>query len=221
VIDSGALEIPMRINLFLITLFASAVIAKILASPLILTNPIGISGGGSIYSPDCICGISEGITGSIGYSFGASGSNGTDTVSISVLDITGAPIFTVIGQPVILNEGICPLQENLQPYCTASIDGISGAGGYTALGGGLGMIFVYSDNLPFPPLTLLAEAEVYSVGAITSIDNYTITGCMFTCPAEFFDEFTLSSTPEPSTLCSVGLALCFWGFAAIHPRTKK
>jgi hypothetical protein len=155
--------------------------------------------------------------GGLGLMFGASGSNGIDTVSIrTIQDIQLPQIdlqdFNLANLVFDADVGRCVGGINTPyPACWASIDGISGYGAFTNIGGGIGLVQVYMA----PPLTpspfstfpgpLLAEAQVFSQSKLVSVryglgyspgaDSFSAT---FTLVADPPDSMT-EPVPEPAT----------------------
>ncbi len=178
-----------------------------LSADVLMVGPIYINGTGSMYDPDRAFG--EGFPGTEGFALSASGSNGTDFVSIAVsdvdLDVSGgpAPPMPSVGSRLAFSATTaeCQLGASVGPpypvQCFANIDGVMGIGSFTNLGGGLGTLQVYALENPSSLLgPLLAQAEVITYSDfITSVS---------TAPPNspgnptFLSTFVLQATPEPS-----------------------
>ena len=177
---------------------------------MLYVGPIFLTGSGSLYDPDPAPYGGEGIPGSRGVTFQASGSNGTDSVSINMGDLPlGFDLGMLLpivgdGTSVSASAPMCiqgPFMTVL--VCNAVIDGIGGLGAFTNIGGGIGWVQVYAiEDIPNVPRgifpgPLLAQAEVISDAIFTSVtpgapdDNGP--------PIEFQSTFDIVSSPEPST----------------------
>jgi hypothetical protein len=143
-------------------------------------------------------------------------------VYLYVIDVTIPPLALPMADPLTAGLDQCMDGESFQPLCSAAIDGVVGYGGFTNLGGGLGMVYVYSEIFgPEPCGTILAEAEVDTVLDIVSQSpSASIAGCEINCPASFQEQFALvTSAPEPASMRLVGSALLL--FAASVPISAK
>src|ERR1700733_837656 len=166
-------------------------------------GPIYINGSGSLYDPDPV----EGLVGSVGTTFSAFGSNGTDSVSI-LAAIEPSPYVPMpsVGSSVSFSATTGPCLEGFssfipQEQCNANIDGIMGLAAFTNIGGGMGIVQVYAlEDLgslcmacAAGPLLAQAEVVTYS-GVITSVSTAPPNS-----PSDprFFSTFVLQS-PEPS-----------------------
>jgi hypothetical protein len=116
----------------------------------LFVGPIDLTGAGSFYDPDPALG--EGLPGTVGVAFSASGSNGADSVSISVSEVDqgGYIGFPIVGSTMRFSAGLngclvgfSSIFPSLQ--CVATIDGITGIGSFTNLGGGAGIVQVYQE----------------------------------------------------------------------------
>ena len=154
--------------------------------------------------------------------FSASGSNGADSVSLSVSEVDQGGIrgYPAVGSTMAFSAGIGQCMDGFSSVwpsvqCTATIDGITGIGSFTNLGGGAGIVQVYQAvTIPpyiFPePGPMLAQAEVISYATIVSVTP------AFIGSEEFQSSFALdSSVPEPSTgimglIGAVALACLRW-----------
>jgi hypothetical protein len=93
-------------------------------------GPIFINGSGSLYDPDH--GVGEGFPGTEGTAFSAFGSNGTDSVSITVFEIDLVPQLPMpsVGSSLALSAatitclvGSSSVMNTVQ--CVVNIDGIT------------------------------------------------------------------------------------------------
>src|SRR5579859_4637061 len=123
------------------------VVVSPLCASVIEVGPINLSGGGTLSDPDWASYGGEGF-GGLGLVLHASGSNGADWVSIDTRDIELAPsdanYFQDLGLTSLvfdagLNQCAVGLSQ-LADYCNVSIDGITGYGSFTNLGGGNGIV---------------------------------------------------------------------------------
>ena len=196
-------QIPTSVCALLVLGVSLLCAPRVLASTLYV-GPVYLSGAGSFYDP--VLAVAEGLEGSVGMTLSATGSNGVDSVSISVSEVDqgGYIGFPVVGSTMAFSAGIGQCMDGFSSLwpsvqCTATIDGITGIGSFTNLGGGAGIVQVYQEvvNPPylFPqPGPLLAQAEVMSYATITSVTP------VFAGSQEFQSTFELGSgTPEPST----------------------
>lgn len=218
---------------------------------------VNLTGGGSLSNPDGAPYGGQGF-GGLGLWFSASGSNGVDTVSIYT-----SQDFPLRSDDILHNVYLTNLRFNslgsclagiysdsVYPACPATINGISGYGTFSNLGGGIGLVQVYEFpryTRPFStfPGPLLAEAEVFSRAQVTSV-SYGVgsylcptcppfPGCVY-CPAgqgRFNATFALmadppddppgiSSVPEPSTgILGLGCGLLLWLRARARVRKEK
>src|SRR5580692_2647722 len=117
---------------FAVAPFFSCLLA---ADVLFVNDTINLSGSGSVGTADCCCGTGEGFSGSVEYSLTASGSNGTDSVYLYVIDVTIPPLALPMADPLTAGLDQCMDGESFQPLCSAAIDGVVGYGGFTNLGG--------------------------------------------------------------------------------------
>jgi hypothetical protein len=192
---------------------------------------INLTGGGGLQNPNY-----DGF--GLGLTLFASGSNRVDTVTVSAglgggiavlppeLPPTDLQDYYLTNLIFDLDVGRCVGGiSTLFPICTATIDGISGYGAFSNLGGGIGLVQVYeypaysptSFQLPGP---LLAEAQVFSQSQVTGvtygIGPFNCPTCPPQCPlcpagqGRFDATFSLegdppadpqstSSVPEPTT----------------------
>jgi hypothetical protein len=190
----------------------------LLVSPLCMASvlyvgPINLTGSGSFYDPDP-GEIGEGMVGSLGLALSASGSNGTDSVSIGVSNINADNALAALGPgliPIIgstfgfsADTSQCLTGYTVVPtiQCSATIDGITGIGAFTNLGGGDGTVQVFAIVFfggpgGFPqPGALLAQAEVSVYSDFTSV---LLLSADPNIP-RFQSTFVLQDTPEPSAV---------------------
>lgn len=142
------------------TLLAFIVTMPLMASALNV-GPITLTGSGTLTNPDWSPAGGEGL-GGLGLTLHASGTNGKDTVLIDTPDIEiwGADFFqdvTLTGL-VFDDLGGCTVWMAIppRPYCSISIDGITGFGAFSHLGSSNGLVQVYAQ----PGGLLLAEAQI-------------------------------------------------------------
>jgi len=140
-----------------------------------------------------------------GFSVSAIGSNGTDFLSIEA-DIqlfSGLVpgLFSSELPPSVVGEaftfsGYCWIQGDPSPLCSVSIDGITGLGEFTDIGGSAGLVqvfaYTYVSTIGPLPGALLAQAEVETYGFVTSS-----TATTFPPPGLYSGTFEL--IPEPAT----------------------
>jgi len=213
--------------LVLIALFALTVAA----SP-ILVGPIGLDGVGILTNPDCSQHGAE-CLGGLGLVFSASGPNGTDTVSIRVDSVA----MTLFNSPHYLQDlnlqalvfdassSMCGTYDSPghpRYYCDVSIDGISGFGAFSNIGGDIGTLQVFDK--PYDG-NLLAQAQIMNTHIeVTSVVYRPGFPQCPTCPSfeghfpgtgQFLATFAIvdapADIPEPSSLIllSGGLLLLF------------
>lgn len=189
---------------------------------------VNLTGGGGLQNPNY-----DGF--GMGLSLFASGSNGVDTVSVSTsgipVELPQSDIQDYYLTNLIFDEvGPCVAGISFpHPACQATINGISGYGAFSNIGGGIGLVQVYEfplyrpgDEFSTRPGPLLAEAQVFSRAQVTNV-SYGVgsylcptcppfPGCAY-CPAgqgRFSASFALvadrqdesvssNSVPEPST----------------------
>lgn len=206
-------------RLLFLALCAAAIVG---ASPIVITTPILLTGSGTFKSS---------FLGSFGDAvlfFHASGSNGTDTISVS----GEIPSFNDFGQiyndpdpvgsQISLAAGYLGCQVlNFGPNistCNISIDGIIGFGLIDKIGGGLSMVHVYQatcgPSCGMGPL--LAEAAIKDFAIITSYTIVPTGGVTFPYSGTFN---IVADAPEPSAfaLCLSGV---LFGLAKAMPRLR-
>jgi len=183
----------------------------VLGSP-IEVGPISLTGSGALTNPDWAPWGGDGW-GGLGFGFSATGTNGSDTISISVRDVEiypSGPDFQdyFLGDLVFdANVEQCSIFE--QEICGATIDGISGYGALSNLGGGSGLVQVYAIGPYQFPGDLLAEAVITNTKIQVTDVRYSSNGGFYcpTCPGgsgSFNATFAIvdppSNVPEPGTL---------------------
>jgi hypothetical protein len=206
-----------------------------LAAGVLEIGPIELTGSGTLSNPDQASYGGAG-DGGLGLFLTASGSDGQDSVSLTVgdLELSGGAFFQDITLTnLFFDSGSpCAIQPGWGPTCYATIDGISGLGSFSNIGAGLGLVQVYSVAGWGYPGALLAEAQVLSTVAVTSV-TYGLGGSWCpTCPKDqngsgsFQATFDIldpplppSNVPEPGSLWLVGLALL--GLATYRCRRLK
>ena len=174
----------------LLMLIVSPLCTVCVSASVLDVGPIYLTGSGSFYDPDL--GGGEGLMGTLGLQLSATGSNGADSVSLNVSDVEllvglediggGFSVFSgpAIGSSLSFSasvgqclEGYSSVYSTVQ--CSASIDGVTGIGSFTNLGGGDGIVQVFADipatNYFFEPTAgpLLAQAEIISNTEFTSV----------------------------------------------------
>lgn len=179
-------------------------------------GPINLTGSGTFSGPDTSPYGAEGLGGQV-ISFDASGSNGTDSVTFrSIRDVPVAySAVTLLPNPIFVPMYGCVYLHITSilipfPLCEVTIDGMTGYGNFTQLGG-QGRLQVYSDPLE---TNLIAEAQVNTQVVIKSLtqpipNNPSVFQSTFdlVAPAQ-----TVTHMPEPYGLMAmvfVGLCLCY------------
>lgn len=189
------------------------------ASP-IEVGPISLTGWGTLSNPDWSPAGGEGL-GGLGLTLHASGANGKDTVLIDTPDIEvwGADFFqdvTLTGL-VFDDLGGCTIWMAVppRPYCSISIDGVTGFGAFhLGAGGGLVQVYAQPDGV-----SLLAEAQIINTRITATSVTYG-PGNFYcpTCPggsgsfmAQLVVDPQASQVPESSTwtLALIGLVTLF------------
>ena len=213
------------------TLQTTALAVLLMLSPAmadpIMVGPIALTGSGVLTSPDFASYGGEGFSG-MGMTLEASGSNGTDWVSINTWDIelfgSDAP-FTLqniaLSAPGGVGSCVIPLLgEPMVDICNVVIDGISGLSDFTNIGGGIGLLQVYDPTTR----VLLAQAEITNtLVEVTDVTYGPGDGLCPTCPSgtapepgmgDFVADFLVvdpPSVPEPSSLWLIPwILLAFW-----------
>jgi hypothetical protein len=183
--------------------------APLFASIIDVTTPVQMTGSGTFVKDTS---YSFGLPVII---FSASGTNGTDTISISgVMPVIGGNLSSLafgpnaIGSQFSVGGGFIECIEFAQVMnqstCGVSIDGILASGPINfgiinEIGDGLSLVQIYSSQGG----TLLAQAEIEDLAVITGVTVSGITNPVYS------GTFDITPTPEPSTwaLCLVGI-LC-------------
>ena len=194
-----------------LSLLLTVVVSPLCAS-VISVGPINLSGGGTLSDPDYASYGGEGLAG-LGLILHASGTNGNDSISIDTRDIELTPsdanYFQDLGLTnLVFDAGLsqCAVGlSQLADFCNVSIDGITGYGSFTNLGGGNGIVQVFgmvgTPQFPYPG-PLLAQAQVFSAAEIMSV-TYGLGGSYCpTCPAgtgSSLATFAILPVPEPAT----------------------
>ena|SRR5579872_4711652 len=201
-------------------LFLAATTSIVRASVLEV-GPIALTGSGTFFGPDWAPYGGEGIGGQ-GVIFSASGSNGADSVSITTRDIEVD--LTPLSKPLFTPSVPCVYRFVIaSPLCDVTIDGITGYGNFTRIGGGSGLLQVFAvepgswENGP-----LLAEAQIISYVHLTGVTAWKDP----TRPTQeygFRTTFDISThNPEPATmlLVFVGLLCIVWRYRVTKPTNR-
>jgi len=206
-----------------LTVLAASLVCSVCASASVLqVGPITLTGSGSFYDPDP-GEIGEGFPGTLGLALNASGSNSVDSVSIHVYNINMCcsyypPVSGIpsLGSTIVFSAGVssCLIGFSIVGIveCPATIDGITGVGAFTGLGGGMGTVQVYAalncaSQFGCQAGALLAQADVVTYSdVITSVSTAPLNS---PDNPKFVSTFILQPAPEPSTLALglLGLAV--------------
>ena len=208
----------------LLLLFSGAV----LASP-ILVGPIGLTGSGTLAAPDCTSYGAE-CFGGRQMTINASGSSNGHTVSINSGVI---PLFSGLDNPPAIGTNLVFVAAlscahpfafgGIVDHCGVTIDGISAYSLFDNIGGGNGLLQVWS--MPDGGGDLLAEAQIISYVTITSNFN----PCPPVCiggnigePSHWSATFDVNPTPtpEPGTWL-MGVPLTFIFFRRISVSSPR